>query len=229
MVQQNYSVALAHKRSWVHQRIYPMRSCVLTNLTIKAIFLAGILAGLPLLAHSQAPASQPTSDPTKIATPTERVPIDVRRTTIIVRDMERSLKLYRDALGMKVNYDAGMNVSSPGFAQGGPPRPIRLVLLNANDPWIGWIGLIQYTDNPNRPRVRVPRVLGPGSHIMVAAVADAQQACDAAKLAPGVRMMSPLSVSEYPPRAVGAPPIRVQGCQFFDADGAYLELNQTLP
>lgn len=196
---------------------------------------ATITMCVPLVAASQTPATPPTTtptnppDPTKIATPTARVPIDIRRTTIIVRDMETSLKLYRDALGMKVNYDAGMNVSSPGFAQGGPPRPIRLVLLNANDPWIGWIGLIQYTDNPNRPRVRVPRVLGPGSHIIVAAVADAQKACDAAVLAPGVRMMSPIKVSEYPARTQGGPPIRVLGCQFFDADGAYLELNQTLP
>lgn len=189
------------------------------------------LSVVPLVAFAQSapPSSAAPTDPTKITAPTERVPIDIRRTTIIVRDMEQSLKLYRDALGMKVNYDARMNVSSPGFAQGGPPRPIRLVLLNANDPWIGWIGLIQYTDNPNRPRVRVPRVLGPGSHIIVAAVADAQKACDAARAATGVRMMSPAKVSEYPPRTPGAPMIRVLGCQFFDADGAYLELNQTLP
>jgi catechol 2,3-dioxygenase-like lactoylglutathione lyase family enzyme len=203
---------------------------------LRAFWAAVICAAIPLSAQSQtsptpvpASATPPATDPTKIAVPTERVPIDIRRTTIIVRDMERSLKLYRDALGMKVNYDAGMNVSSPGFAQGGPPRPIRLVLLNANDPWIGWIGLIQYTDRPNHPRVRVPSVLGPGSHIMVAAVADAPKACDAAALAPGVRMMSPLKLSQYPPRTPGAPNIRVLGCQFFDADGAYLELNQTLP
>jgi hypothetical protein len=199
----------------------------------KLITLLGgaLIACVPLVATSQTTTPTPATaaDPTKITAPTARVPIDIRRTTIIVRDMERSLKLYRDALGMKVNYDAGMNVSSPGFAQGGPPRPIRLVLLNANDPWIGWIGLIQYTDNPNRPRTRVPRVLGPGSHIIVAAVADAQKACDAAVAAPGVRMMSPAKISEYPPRTPGAPNIRVLGCQFFDADGAYLELNQTLP
>jgi catechol 2,3-dioxygenase-like lactoylglutathione lyase family enzyme len=205
----------------------------MVNFKYKTLFLGACMAGLsalmPVFALSQTTPVAPISDPTKIAPPSERVPIDIRRTTIIVRDMERALKLYRDALGMKANYDAQMNVSSPGFAQGGPPRPIRLVLLNANDPWIGWIGLIQYTDRPNSPRVRVPRVLGPGSHIIVAAVADAQKACDAAALAPGVRMMSPAKVSEYPPRIAGAPPIRVLGCQFFDADGAYLELNQTLP
>jgi catechol 2,3-dioxygenase-like lactoylglutathione lyase family enzyme len=203
----------------------------MSRFKFRSVLALAICTMMPLAAQSQTTPAPPQApaDPTKIATPIERVPIDIRRTTIIVRDMERSLKLYRDALGMKANYDAQMNVSSPGFAQGGPPRPIRLVLLNANDPWIGWIGLIQYTDRPNHPRVRVPRVLGPGSHIIVAAVADAQKACDGASAAPGVRMMSPTKVSEYPPRIPGAPMIRVLGCQFFDADGAYLELNQTLP
>lgn len=204
--------------------------------SVKALFLSSILAAsleLSVAVAQQAnPPGQsiePAKDPTKIVAPVERVPIDIRRTTIIVRDMETSLKLYRDGLGMGVNYDERMTVSSPAFAQGGPPRPIRLVLLNANDPWIGWIGLIQYTDRPDHPKVKQPEVLGPGSHIMVAAVADAQMACDAAKAAPGVRMVVEPKISVYPPRIPGAPPIRVLGCQFFDADGAYLELNQTLP
>jgi len=198
---------------------------------LATILAAGAGLGLAVAQQATPPAAsgETVKDPTKIVAPVERIPIDIRRTTIIVRDMETSLKLYRDALGMRVNYDERMNVSSPAFAQGGPPRPIRLVLLNANDPWIGWIGLIQYTDRPNHPKVKQPKVLGPGSHIMVAAVADAQKACDAAKAAPGVRLIVEPKVSVYPPRIPGAPPIRVLGCQFFDADGAYLELNQTLP
>ncbi len=35
----------------------------------------------------------------------ERVQIDLRRTTLIVSDIENSLKFYRDALGFKVIYD----------------------------------------------------------------------------------------------------------------------------
>jgi catechol 2,3-dioxygenase-like lactoylglutathione lyase family enzyme len=186
-------------------------------------FCVALAACVPVLAQTS-----PSADPTRIATPAERVPIDIRRTTIIVRDIETSLKLYRDALGMKVNYDAPMSVSGPAFTQGGAPRPIRLVLLNANDNWIGWIGLLQYTDAPNRPRRPLPRDLGPGSHIIVTSVPDAQKSCDAAAAAPGVRMVVPAKVSEYPNRTPGAAPIRVLGCQFFDADGAYLELNQTL-
>jgi catechol 2,3-dioxygenase-like lactoylglutathione lyase family enzyme len=189
-----------------------------------AAALAASLAVTAVLAQGSAALSPANAD----AAPAERVPIDIRRTTIIVRDIERSLKLYRDALGMKVNYDAPMSVSGPAFTQNGPQRPIRLVLLNANDPWIGWIGLLQYTDAPERPATPAPQHLAPGSHILVTAVADAQAACAAAAAAPGVRMMAPLKIAEYPSRTPGGAPIRVLGCQFFDADGAYLELNQTL-
>ena len=203
--------------------------CWISRSALATILAASCSIGFALAQQtSGAATSPPSQDPTKIAAPADRVPIDLRRTTIIVRDLDKSLELYRDALGMRVNYDARMTVSSPAFTQGGPPRPIRLVLLNANDPWIGWIGLIQYTDIPDLPAVSQPQALGPGSHIMVAAVADAQKACDAAKAAPGVRMIVEPKISVYPPRTPGAAPIRVLGCQFFDADGAYLELNQTL-
>lgn len=197
------------------------------RLMILPVLMAGAAMAQPAPAGAPPPAP-PGSASTIIAPPPTRVPIDIRRVTIIVRDMERSLALYRDALGMKVNYDAGMNVSGPAFTQNGPPRPIRLVLLNANDPWIGWIGLIQYTDRPDRPRARPPRHLGPGSHVIVTAVADAARSCAQAAAAPGVRMIVQPKVSEYPPRIPGGPPIRVLGCQFFDADGAYLEVNQAL-
>jgi catechol 2,3-dioxygenase-like lactoylglutathione lyase family enzyme len=189
-----------------------------------------LLAGAAVAqSATQSPTPPASAATTRIEAPAQRLPIDVRRTTIIVRDMELSLRLYRDALGLVINYDAPMNVSGPAFTQNGPPRPIRLVLLNANDPWIGWIGLIQYTDRPDRPRRRVPRELGPGSHIMVLSVADAASVCARAAAVPGVNMVVPPKVSEYPPRTPGGPPIRVLGCQFFDPDGAYLELNQAFP
>ena len=35
----------------------------------------------------------------------ERIDLDLRRTTLVVRDIEQSLKFYRDALGMEVIYD----------------------------------------------------------------------------------------------------------------------------
>jgi catechol 2,3-dioxygenase-like lactoylglutathione lyase family enzyme len=189
------------------------------------------LAGVIAWAVAAAPAvAQPAARPAGVlATPDARAPIDIRRVTIVVRDIEASLKLYRDALGMKVNYDEAMTVSSPAFARGVPGRAIRLVLLNANDPWIGWIGLLQYTDPPLRPRRRKPpHEHDIASHIIVTAVDDAAKTCAAAAATPGVRLAFAPGVAEYPGRD-GGPAIRVLSCHIWDPDGAYLELNQRLP
>ena len=180
--------------------------------------------------ESAGPETSATADNTT-ATPidvTGDIPTDIRRTTVFVRDMEAALALWQGVLGLQINYDAEMNVSGPAFTQNGPPRPIRLVLLNGDDPWIGWIGLIQYTDAPTEPETPLPEYLGPGSHVFVLNVDDADKRCAMAEALPGIRMMAPVKVATYPGRN-GGPPISVKGCQFFDADGAYLELNQTLP
>ena len=193
----------------------------------KGAFGALLLAG----ACATAPAADEAAPARTTATPiaaSADIPTDIRRTTVIVRDMDRSLALWRDALGLEINYDAPMNVSGPAFTQNGPPRPIRLVLLNGKDPWIGWIGLIQYTDRPTEPETPLPPYLGPGSHIFVLNVDDADRRCALAEQIPGVRMTAPVKVATYPGRN-GGPPISVKGCQFFDGDGAYLELNQTMP
>lgn len=187
---------------------------------IAAICLLSVGAALA----QTAPPANPAPGPNTIFGPNAKAPLDIRRTTIIVSDIDRSLKLYRDALGMQVNYDAAMSVSGSAFTQGGKPRPIRLVLLNANDPWIGWIGLLQYTDG-KRMKPAKRDALGLGSHVIVTAVKNAASACAAAAAAPGVKITAPLTAQEYPGRA-GGPPLKVIGCQLFDADGAYLELNQ---
>jgi catechol 2,3-dioxygenase-like lactoylglutathione lyase family enzyme len=193
---------------------------------MRALILTAALALLGGGASAQAPAANDRPAPPLIEAPKERVGTDIRRTTIIVRDIEKSLQLYRDVMGLKVNYDEEMTVSSVAFTQGGKPRPIRLVLLNANDPRIGWIGLLQYTDN-RRTRSVSQRHLGLGSHIIVTQVDDAKTKCAAAEKLPNVRMVNPLKETSYPGRD-GAPPIIVLGCQFFDADGAYLEFNQSI-
>lgn len=59
------------------------------------------LAALALAACNAAPSS--TAGAQEAAA--ERNPLDLRRTTLLVRDLEASLALYRDAMGMEVSYD----------------------------------------------------------------------------------------------------------------------------
>lgn len=73
----------------------------------------------------------------------QRVPIDLRRTTLVVQDIERSLEFYRDALGMAVIYD-NLILSPNDASLEEAERASRLVLLRANDDFIGVVGLLQY-------------------------------------------------------------------------------------
>src|SRR5687767_7724971 len=61
--------------------------------------------------------------------PALRLATDVRRVALIVRDLENSLKLYRDVMGLQVNYDAVLPMSGVALPVGEPGAKARLVLL----------------------------------------------------------------------------------------------------
>jgi catechol 2,3-dioxygenase-like lactoylglutathione lyase family enzyme len=175
-------------------------------------------------AHAREPA-QPAA--AGVERPAERVPTDIRRVTILVRDMETSLRLYRDVMGLQVNYDQLLTTSGVALPAGVPGNKVRLVLLNGNDPWIGWIGLMEYLDPPLPDPGAPPTRLGIGGHVLVTNTDDAEKRCAMARAVPGVRFTAEARLQTYPGRA-GGPPIRVMGCNFFDPDGTFIELNQIL-
>ena len=183
---------------------------------------------LPLLALATAACAQAQDKPTApgVKAPAERVPTDVRRTTLIVRDMEASLKLYRDVVGMKVNYDTVVETSGVALPAGPPGAKARLVLLNANDGWVGWIGLMQWIE-PKLPAAPYPTRMGPGGVVIVMNTDDVEGRCKAAKTVPGVTFTAEPRLQVYPGRN-GGPEIRVMGCNFFDPDGILIEMNQIL-
>ena len=110
---------------------------------MKALLSAALILAAP--AHAQSAAGKAAAG---VEAPKERVPTDVRRLTLLVRNMENSLKLYRDVIGLRINYDERLKVSGVALPAGVPGNPVRLVLLNGNDPFIGWIGLMEYSDPP---------------------------------------------------------------------------------
>ena len=162
-----------------------------------------------------------------VEAPADRLPTDVRRATIIVRDMEASLALYRDVVGMEVNYDTVVETSGVALPAGEPGAKARLVLLNANDPWVGWVGLMQWIDPPLEAEP-YPRRMGPGGVVLIMNTDDVDARCEAAKSVPGVTFTAEPRLQVYPGRD-GGPDIRVRGCNFFDPDGILIEMNQILP
>lgn len=185
------------------------------------------LALLAIAAPGWAQTAPPPRSSPGVAAPVEKVPTDVRRTTLIVRDIDASLKLYRDVIGLKVNYDTGVTTSGVALPAGAPGATARLVLLNGNDPWVGWIGLMQWTSPTLGKAKPYPKRMSYGGVVIVMNTDDVEGRCAAAAKVPGVTMTSPPRLQTYPGRG-GGPDIRVKGCNFFDPDGILIEMNQLL-
>lgn len=195
--------------------------------TLTALAAASLLGGCVVAVGNESAASAPAAPRAAgVDTSGKRLPTDVRRSTIIVRDIENSLKLYRDVIGLEVNYDTTVTTSGVALPAGEPGATARLVLLNANDPWVGWVGLMEWLD-PAIPADDYPRRMGPGDVVMVLNTDDVPGRCAAAKAVPGVTFTAEPRLQVYPGRDGGAD-IRVMGCNFFDPDGILIELNQIL-
>jgi catechol 2,3-dioxygenase-like lactoylglutathione lyase family enzyme len=69
----------------------------------------------------------------------------VKRTTLIVRDVERSRAFYRDVLGMRTWYDDRITLSGVGLAAGKKGDETHLVIMEASDPVVAKIGVLQFT------------------------------------------------------------------------------------
>lgn len=156
-----------------------------------------------------------------------RNPLDFRRTSLIVKDMEASLALYRDSLGMTVVYD--QELSSPGLSKrykaDGVNRS-RLVLMQANDSFIGMIGLWQFLDQTERDKAMHDGVdFTPGEIIMVFNTTELAETFALAEAAPGVKVISEPKERHYPSEAGD---IKVMVSMLSDNDGHILELNQML-
>ncbi|MBU6212653.1 MAG: VOC family protein [Gammaproteobacteria bacterium] len=144
----------------------------------------------------------------------ERIPVDLRRTTLVVRDIDRSLPLYRDALGLKVIYDQIIGGTT------------RLVLLRANDDFIGVLGLMQRLNLTEPTPEPVFRKAQPGGLILVFNLQDLETRFER------IRATAQVTVAEAPKRidypGAGGSTIPVLFSAVWDADGNFIELNKIL-
>ncbi|MCC5861369.1 MAG: VOC family protein [Gammaproteobacteria bacterium] len=154
----------------------------------------------------------------------ERIPIDIRRTTLLVRDIERSLPVYRDALGLTVIYDEHLG---GGTDADGQPQPAttRLVLLRANDTFIGALGLMQRLDIEPPPPPENRRAM-PGDVILVINALDLEERFERIADTPGVTVATAPTRVEYPAPDGGVIPVLFSA--FWDPDGYFIEVNRIL-
>lgn len=154
----------------------------------------------------------------------QRIPVDIRRTTFVVRDIDKSLPLYRDTLGLNLIYDQVILTDSDGSGKPRSPRT-RLVLLRANDTYIGVLGLMQRLDEPTPPPAKPARASA-GDTILVVNVGDLEERWPKVVATPYVTVDSEPKRVEYP--AAGGGVIPVLFSAVWDADGNYIELNKIL-
>ncbi|WP_397418473.1 VOC family protein [Phenylobacterium sp.] len=156
----------------------------------------------------------------------DRIGIDLRRTTLVVRDMEASLRFYRDALGLKVTYDNVIRTPRTAKDDASAERSLRLVFLRANDDYVGQIGLMQYTKPVRTPRPAKSGDLSPGDIVLVFNTKGLAEKFEKAK-AMGVQVDEAPHPTTYPSYD-GKGVINVMFSAFYDPDGHYVEVNEVL-
>lgn len=146
----------------------------------------------------------------------------VKRTTLIVRDLQRSLAFYRDVLGLGVWYDDEIVLSGRGLAAGNRGDRTRLVIMQASDPVIGMIGLLQFTA-PELPAPPPRERLGIGDVVLVMQTADVQQAYRRA-LAFGARIHAEPHAFEV--TGADGTQLTMTSLSVWDPDDYFIEINQ---
>jgi catechol 2,3-dioxygenase-like lactoylglutathione lyase family enzyme len=124
-----------------------------------ALIAAPLLSGC-LVVHETTQAPSASAAPAAQAETAPRGPIDLRRTTLLVRDMEASLAFYEGALGLEKYYDQ-IITSRDGSSQS------HLVLLRANDPNIGVIGLWELEGAEDAPAPQFTDRWVPGEIVLL--------------------------------------------------------------
>jgi len=175
------------------------------------------------LAPSSLQAAPPAAQPGPVPL-AERIPVDIRRTTLVVRDIDKSLAFYRDALGLTPIYD--MPVGAGVDKDGKPLAPnVRLVLLRANDGFIGNLGLMQRLNQPPAPPPEFKEA-GVGQMVLVINVADLEQRWSKIAATPHIQVETAPTRMEFPNPAGGVIPVMFS--TVWDADGNYIELNRLM-
>ena len=190
--------------------------------TDRTLVKAGLAPAFCLLIALLAPSAgaAPVADD-------ERTPIDLRRTTLVVSDIDQSLAFYRDALGMVVTYDNLILTPRDAENVENAERASRLVFLRSNDDYIGVLGLLQYL-KPRKDTVEIrDKSFHEGTIVLVTNNEDARAAHAKAIAVEGANSLWEPQETSYPSYD-GSSTIRVLVSGAQDPDGFVVEINQLL-
>ena len=157
----------------------------------------------------------------------QRMDLDLRRTTLVVHDMDASLAFYRDALGMVVTYDNMLRTPQDAKTNEEADSATHLVFLRANDDFVGILGLME-SEKPTRPAYdAMPEPFRPGSLVLLFNTEGLDEMFERAKRVPKVKVVHPPTHRTYPSYD-GKSRIPVLSSILIDPDGHVVELNDLL-
>lgn len=146
----------------------------------------------------------------------------VRRTTLIVRDIDASIRFYRDVLGFELWLENRGKVSAGSLPSAAPVgAPSRFAIMKGRHPWVGMVGLLQY--GAAQPPPDLPRRLAPGDTVLMLETEDLA-AIWARMQRAGTVIHKPPVTSEV--EGAGGARWRATFLFAFDPDGHMLEINQ---
>jgi catechol 2,3-dioxygenase-like lactoylglutathione lyase family enzyme len=149
----------------------------------------------------------------------------VKRTTLIVRNMDVSLRWYREVVGMSVYYDKPVTLSGVGMAAGKSGDVTRLVILQGDHPQIGMTGLLQWVDPPLPAPKDIPTTVTYGNPTFVCGSDDSAEVHRRA-VALGTRVHA--APHEWSVEGADGSTRYFLGTSLFDPDGYFYEFNQLL-
>jgi len=149
----------------------------------------------------------------------------LKRTTFIVNDAKKSSEFYKSVFGWTVWYDNVLEADYRFPPSGAEDKAkVHLVIMQAKDPKLGKLGLLQYLDQPfdtgtkqNRSKVTM------GEPIMVIETKDIEGVHQRAKDAGATIVSAP--VDWYVPGPSEGSSIHLRTVSFFDPNGIYMEVS----
>lgn len=150
----------------------------------------------------------------------------VRRTTLIVRDIQHSLRWYEEVAGMSRFYEGEVVLSGKGMAAGKKGDRTHLVIMKCEHPDIGMVGLLQWLDPPLPAPAEIPREVSYGNPTFVVATDDAREVHRRALALGAVVHSEP---HEWSVPGADGHAKHFLSVSVFDPDGYFYEFNQLLP
>ena len=146
----------------------------------------------------------------------------VSRTTVFVRDMDESLKLYRDILGLKPRVERTLDGEWWNELMGTKGKKVQVVILQtAKGEVVGNIGLFHFVDENPGPPVYSAARLQTGTVALVMVARDIHAVYEKVKAA-GYTIISP-------PKTVDPKPSKASAYEmlFLDRDGIVVNIIQS--